>query len=146
MALGVVFNCPCISFAVCCLQRLVHDLQGWTGYIKLHYMIFLHYIAYCLGMVPCISFVSLSALLYELLQQSSRCTSVAQNNGHAPCIQYSRWKWQDVSLFISMFYSLLTSTPYHICTRKLASKRDWLVERQHKRVLTCEDCLHFNIW
>jgi hypothetical protein len=37
----------------------VHDLHGWTGHIKLQYMIFLHYIAYCLGMVPCVSFVSL---------------------------------------------------------------------------------------
>jgi len=50
----------------------VHGLHGWTGHIKLQYMIFfLHYIAYCLGMVPCVSFVSLSALLYDLLEQSS---------------------------------------------------------------------------
>ena len=69
----------------------VHGLHGWTGHIKLQYMIFfLHYIAYCLGMVPCVSFVSLSALLYDLLEQSSGCIYVAQNNGHAPSIQYSR--------------------------------------------------------
>jgi hypothetical protein len=118
----------------------VHDLHGWTGHIKLQYVIFLHYIAYCLGMVPCVSFV------YDLLEQSSGCVYVAQNNGHAPSIQYSRWKWQDVSVFISLFYSLRTTTPQHVCTRKPASKRDWLVECQQTRVWTCEDCLHFNIW
>jgi len=57
-------------------ETQVHDLRGWTGHIKLQYVICLHHIAYCLGMVSCVSFVSLSALLYELLQQSSRCIYV----------------------------------------------------------------------
>lgn len=56
-----------VTVPVLSTETHVHDLHGWTGHIKLQYMIFSHYPDYCLGGVPCVSFVSLSALLYELL-------------------------------------------------------------------------------